>query len=197
MNKNALLIFIKNPILGKPKTRLAADIGPQKALEIYNKLLTHTRDITQNLNCNKYLFYSDFIDNEDSWNNDAFIKKIQSKDDLGAKMFDAFQKVFQENERVIIIGSDCYHLSSKIIQEAFDQLQKTDTVIGPANDGGYYLLGMNQLIKDLFFGIEWSTDQVLKTTMKKIKQQNLSYHILPELIDIDTLEDLKMTDLSF
>jgi len=195
MSKNALIVFVKNPIIGKAKTRLAAAIGDEKALEVYHQLLSRTKDITQNLDGNKYLFYSDFIDENDKWNSLDFIKKLQSKNDLGAKMFNAFESVFKENEKVMIIGSDCYDLTTETLEKAFLALNESDTVIGPANDGGYYLLGMNNLYKELFFEIEWSTDKVLKTTIEKINKLNLSYHLLPELIDVDTITDLKSTNL--
>ena len=194
---SGLIIFIKNPVLGKVKTRLAATIGDEKALLVYQQLLTRTEQITKNLVGKKYLFYSDFIDSNDFWDDRTFIKDIQVKGGLGEKIVHAVKKVFQENNRVIIIGSDCYDLTQETIEEAFSKLEDSDVVIGPANDGGYYLLGMNTFYPTLFTDINWSTDEVLSSTIEKINQQGLNYFLLPELIDVDTIEDLKTTELSY
>lgn len=195
MTSRAIIIFIKNPILGKVKTRLAATIGDEQALDVYKQLLSKTHQITSPLNGNKYLYYSDFIEEDDGWGNDLFIKKQQRGNDLGEKMHHAFKEVFQQNKQVIIIGSDCFDLTTNHIEEAFLQLEKNEVVIGPANDGGYYLLGLNKPNNALFSEIEWSTENVLSATIKKIEDQKLAYHLLSELTDVDNIDDLKATML--
>ena len=117
--KEALIIFIKNPEKGKVKTRLANTVGVDKALAIYKALLNHTRKIAENLPVSRFLFYSQYINHEDNWQPEQFNKFLQIEADLGAKMEDAFQKVFQENDRVIIIGSDCASLTTNIVSNVW------------------------------------------------------------------------------
>lgn len=189
MSKQALLIFIKNPELGKAKTRLAKTVGNEKALRIYKELLRHTRDLSLQVEATRLLFYSSFVDAEDEWNNAAFQKQLQTGKELGERMTNAFRAAFQAHEKVVIIGSDCAALTAQIIQTAFQALDTKDFVIGPAMDGGYYLLGMRQPDISVFENIAWSTDQVFPTTMKRIQALDKTYALLPELSDIDYWED--------
>ncbi len=189
----ALLIFIKNPELGKAKTRLAATIGDEKALEVYKQLLNHTRITVKQVNANRQVHYSSFIDDNDEWNTGFFERKLQNQSlDLGVRMASAFTSAFAEgNSSVLIIGSDLPHLSAELIEEGFDQLQKNDVVIGPSDDGGYYLLGMNSMHNTLFENKKWSTNSVLKETIESVEELNLGYHLLPSLFDVDTEADLE------
>lgn len=187
--KEAILIFIKNAALGKVKTRLATTVGDEKALQIYLALLKHTRSITQQIPVDRLLFYSSFIDHNDEWPSTDFIKHLQNGQDLGQRMTHAFQFAFQQYEKVLIIGSDCATLSPAIIQKAFDLLEQNDFVIGPAMDGGYYLLGMNKFHPEVFHNIEWSTATVLQRTIAQIKALEQTYELLPELSDIDHADD--------
>lgn len=189
---NTLIIFLKNPILGQVKSRLAADIGEEKALAVYRDLVEKTRKETEQLtDVRCVLYYSNFIDKNNEWPDEFFEKRLQSKGDLGGKM----QKAFQESsdDKVIIIGSDCYDLQREHIEKAFDKLNSIDIVIGPANDGGYYLLGMKKLYPELFKGVDWSTEKVLTQTLDKIKSLNLSVGFLEELVDLDTLRDIQQS----
>lgn len=191
MSKELLLIFVKKPEAGKVKTRLAATVGKQKALEIYQRLLQHTHDITQPLRCNKIVYYAPEIQRGDLWEEATFQKAQQTAGDLGEKMLQAFKAGFANNhQRVCIIGSDCYQLTTAIIERAFDLLNHHDVVLGPSKDGGYYLLGMAQLHEMLFHEKQWSTSSVCNSTISDIKKANLSYALLPELIDVDQEEDL-------
>lgn len=187
--KNALIVFIKNPEIGKVKTRLAKTMGDEKALAIYKALMEHTRKIAEALPVNRRLFYSQFINESDTWSRDKFQKDLQIEADLGIKMATAFHTVFKENEKVVIIGSDCASLTPEIVQTAFDRLDEFPFVIGPAMDGGYYLLGMNQFTPAVFGDIEWSTETVCSTTIERINNLNKTYFLLPELSDIDYEED--------
>ena len=190
MMKKAIIIFVRNPELGKVKTRLAATLGHVKALSIYNELLLHTKEITQSLESDKFVFYNDAIEHDDLWNGQGFIKKLQSNKDLGDKMKQAFQQLFNEGyKKVLIIGSDCFELTSEFINDAFDLLDEKDMVIGPANDGGYYLLGMKKMQSFVFDNKDWSTETVYKETVKDILTHQLSYAALPILIDVDTEND--------
>lgn len=188
---NQLIIFVKNPVLGTVKTRLAKSIGDGKALEVYLDLMEKCRQEVQKVDCKRHLFYSQNIAKSDDWTDQLFEKRIQAEGDLGVKILEAFKTVFQEISKVLIIGSDCYDLTDTIIQDAFRKLDKADVVIGPANDGGYYLLGTKQLHPELFQDITWSTESVLEETILRAKSKNLSVVLLKELIDLDTLEDLE------
>jgi uncharacterized protein len=189
--KELLIIFIKNPELGKVKTRLAATLGPEKALIIYNQLLSHTRKITEKLPLPQALYYSDFIPAKDSWDSQVFRKQVQSGSNLGERMLRAFQEGFNEGyNRICIIGSDCFELTSEIILNAFKKLEEHDVVIGPAEDGGYYLLGMQELQPYLFANKSWSTEAVLQQTLDEIKLKGLSVALLPTLTDVDEEKDL-------
>ena len=176
---------------GKVKTRLANTVGDDKALDIYHRLLQHTRNITTPLFCHKYLYYSWFIDEEDDWDNSIYTKKLQTEGDLGSKMQSAFEEIFiAGHEKAMIIGSDCPGLSTNLIEEAFEQLNTHDVVIGPAEDGGYYLLGMKKLHPAFFQNKQWSTAAVLTDTIANIRKLQLSYKLFPTLSDVDYEEDL-------
>lgn len=193
MEKNLLIIFVKNPELGKVKTRLAATIGEQEALRIYKQLLAHTWETTKDQPADKVVFYSDYVDFSDEWENDIFQKHRQEGADLGDRMFNAFQWGFSKGySSVCIIGSDCYELNTKTINDAFERLKKSQVVIGPCLDGGYYLLGMNKLHNFLFKNKHWSTGSVLKETIKDIEKHNLSACLLAVLRDVDVESDLKV-----
>ena len=187
--QNTLLIFIKNPELGKAKTRIAQTVGDEKALQVYLELLAHTRKVAKEVNAQRHLFYSSFIDEKDEWKQKDFQKFLQAKGDLGNRMSLAFQNAFQQSEKVLIIGSDCASLTSEIVEQAFTALDEHDFVIGPATDGGYYLLGMRQFQPAVFRDITWSTDQVFPATIERINALEKSYFVLPELSDIDYWED--------
>jgi uncharacterized protein len=191
--KNLLMLFVRNPELGKVKTRLAASVGPETALDIYLHLLRHTRDITQHLPCDKVVYYSDKIEQDDLWPNAQYRKKLQQANgDLGNKMEMAFEVAFAEGyTSVVIIGSDCPQLSSEIINQAFEELKTHEVVIGPALDGGYYLLGMKHLHPEFFHNKRWSTEHVFPDTLHDIERLHLSHTLLPYLSDIDRLEDLQ------
>ena len=191
---NALLIiFYRNPELGKVKTRLAASLGDAKAYSIYLLLGEHTMSITQNLAISKALYYSDHIDLHDNWANSKYHKQVQSGSDLGEKMANAFRSGFQSGyTSICIIGTDCLELTSTIIKEAFRRLLNHDIVIGPANDGGYYLLGMNNLHTSLFENKKWGTNTVLLDTLNVVRLLGLRCWQLDPLNDIDEEKDLPL-----
>lgn len=192
MEENHLIIFVKNPVLGKVKTRLAAGIGEEKALDIYLQLLKLTREAANGSLCMRHVFYSDEIEN-DAWDDDRFNKHIQEGTDLGLRMKNAFEKVFALGaKKAVIIGSDCPQLTTDLIEESFEILNDKDTVIGPAKDGGYYLLGMKKLHSYLFEDKEWSTDTVFEDTVLDLMENRLSYGRLERLSDLDTIYDLHL-----
>lgn len=190
MNNNLLLIFTRNPELGKVKSRLAKTVGNEKALEIYKFLLAHTKKVTQKLSCDKAVFYSVKVRENDIWDANHYQKFAQSGDDLGRRMHNAFDQSFKNGyQKVIIIGSDLYDLQEQHIEEAFNALNDNDIVIGPAEDGGYYLLGMKTLHPKIFENKEWGTSSVRKDTLNDL--QELKIHQTQMLNDIDYYEDIE------
>jgi rSAM/selenodomain-associated transferase 1 len=190
MTDNALIIFVKNLIEGHVKTRLAATLGNDGAMDIYRQLLKNTENSILTFEKDKIVFYSDFIE-EEIWGNNLFQNKIQEGNDLGERMKNAFNSSFTAGyEKIIIIGTDCPGINKSILENAFMALNNLDIVIGPATDGGYYLLGMKKECPFLFQNIEWSTDKVLQQTIDLCNKNRLSYFLLPELSDIDEEKDL-------
>ncbi len=186
-----LLIFIKNPHPGKVKTRLGKSIGHTAAVAVYKKLLARTRQAALEVDCTRYLYYGDYINPEDEWPGSSFEKRLQVKGDLGDRMRHAFASGFEEGyERILIIGSDCPEMNAPLIEQAFETLKEKEVVLGPALDGGYYLLGMNRY-HNLFDDVAWSTDTVFETTLQKIKRSGASFDTMPQMSDLDTIEDLK------
>ncbi|MDC7994238.1 TIGR04282 family arsenosugar biosynthesis glycosyltransferase [Altibacter sp. HG106] len=189
-HKSALVIFTRNPELGKVKTRLAVTVGDESALEIYKFLLKHTASITQKLPVDKYVFYSEKVRENDIWSEHVYRKKAQQGTDLGARMLDAFEGLFSVGyEKVIIIGSDMYDLGERDLSNAFTALDSAEVVLGPATDGGYYLLGMKQLLPKLFKEKDWGTDTVLKATLADLNNKKLT--LLDERNDIDYFSDIR------
>jgi rSAM/selenodomain-associated transferase 1 len=132
----------------------------------------------------------------DIWKEEFYQKRIQSKGDLGEKMQAAFELIFAMGyTNCIIVGSDLFDLKSELIETAFIELQKNNVVLGPAEDGGYYLLGLKELNKSLFKNKDWSTSTVFADTMKDLETQKI--HLLPTLNDIDTFEDLIKSNYNY
>ncbi|MBW8199782.1 TIGR04282 family arsenosugar biosynthesis glycosyltransferase [Muricauda sp. W52] len=190
MSKNLLLILTRNPELGKCKSRLAAKVGDQAALDIYNFLLDKTVSFTKDLKVEKWVYYSETIWMDDIWDNKVYKKKLQVGKDLGERMINAFDEGFMAGfENIIIIGSDMFHLDQTDLEAAFSKLMDHDFVLGPAEDGGYYLLGMKSLKKELFQNKEWGTNTVLADTLSDIKDEK--FVLLDEKNDVDYYEDIK------
>jgi len=161
IQNNLLLIFTRNPELGKCKTRLAATVGDKTALEIYTFLLEHTAKITSRLNVKKKVYYSIYKGENDIWNETVYEKAVQEGEDLGIRMANAFK----------------------------DGLDTDDYVIGPAEDGGYYLLGMRNFTPSLFKDKVWGTETVLADTLSDLRGQQMV--LLEERNDVDRYEDIK------
>ena len=202
--RNVLLIFVKNPEPGRVKTRLAETVGEERALEIYYELLRYTRSVAasaaERAGLNLQVWYSRFIPDKDLWSEHeaGFAQKKQRGDNLGERMRAAFEEAFSSGyEKVVIIGSDCGELGRDILTESYNKLDRTDLVIGPSQDGGYYLLGMKKLHGSLFRDIDWSTEQVFEQTMDRAEELGLSMAELPMLNDVDTEEDWKQVSDQF
>lgn len=189
MKKPLLLVFCKNPELGKVKTRLAKTIGEEQALFIYKKLLEKTASVLAKLEVDIHVYYSNKIEDNDTLSKIATEKKCQQGKDLGERMKNAFQESFISHNKIVIIGTDLWTLEVQDIQDAFNALENQAAVIGPSKDGGYYLLGLNQFFPDLFKQKEWGTAKVLSSTLADLN--HINYHLLKEKNDVDTFSDLE------
>lgn len=192
MTKNLLIVFVKNIIVGKVKTRLAKTIGDEGAFQIYSELVGITEQETQRVKAARHIYFSDVIISS-KWENDQ--KFTQEGPGLGIRMKNAVQNGFDQGfENIIVIGSDLPDISSEVIETAFQQLESNDVVFGPADDGGYYLLGMSQMISSIFDNKPWSQSNLLECTLNEISEQGKSISLLQTLNDIDTFEDLVNSD---
>ena len=188
MKKEVVLVFEKNAILGQVKTRLASGMGELPALEIYKHLVQLTYSALEEVPVPVWTFFSDFI--PVSTNPIVENSFVQQGQDLGERMSNAFARTFESGrDKVVLIGTDCPTLQSHHLLQAFEALNHSDLVVGPATDGGYYLIGMKGKAAYLFERIAWSTSQVLSQTLHVASQQGLIVTLLPELDDIDTQED--------
>lgn len=192
-HKRLLMVFVKNALLGKVKTKLAKSVGETKALEIYLTLLNHTHSITNKAHWDKAVFYSKFVEYNDLWKQAGFFQFVQEGKGQGECMKNAFKMAFNiDYEQVMIIGCDCLSLTEEILIKGFNALNTHDVTIGPSVNGGYYLLGMNKFYPDFFDNKVWSEENVLTDTLLDAKNLNLSYHLLDTLTGIDEEKDLKL-----
>jgi len=193
--KQSLIIFARLPREGEVKTRLAVGVGQMKAVEIYATFAEHAFEIGEYLrqaSVNVHLFYDPLASPNEirSWIKHPFDVVPQNGPTLGDRMKNAFERTFQDGaDASIIIGTDVPELDHATVKEAFKLLKKHEVVIGPSTDGGYYLLGMRSPAKDLFTGIEWSTQSVFERTRERLKEAELSFSLLKTLTDVDTPED--------
>ena len=188
MKKEVVLVFQKNEVLGKVKTRLASGMGELPALDIYKHLVQLTYSALEEVPVPVWTFFSDFI--PVSTNPIVENSFVQQGQDLGERMSNAFARTFESGrDKVVLIGTDCPTLQSHHLLQAFEALNHSDLVVGPATDGGYYLIGMKGKAAYLFERIAWSTSQVLSQTLHVASQHGLIVTLLPELDDIDTQED--------
>ena len=187
-HKNLLIVFVKNIILGRVKTRLAKTIGDEGAFQIYSELVGITEKETQKVNADRHIYFSDVIISS-KWEGDE--KFVQEGVDLGIRMQNAFLNGFAQGyENILVIGSDLPDISKEVIEVGFEQLNSNDVVFGPADDGGYYLLGMSQMTTSIFESKPWSQSTLLDVTLQELSEQQKSVELLPPLNDIDTFEDL-------
>lgn len=207
MPSSRLLIFVKNPVPGRVKTRLATDIGPERALEMYLSLMGHTFIEASKFgqqyadgNTTIAVYFSDAVPVRKDFLLDlpeAFELHQQRGKGLGERMKNAFEEGFDKGiSQQVIIGSDCPQLAAGHLEQAFNALSTSDAVIGPARDGGYYLLGMGRLHAGLFDLEAWSHAEVFTQTLARIRDEQLSYAQIEELSDVDTLADLRRLGLS-
>jgi rSAM/selenodomain-associated transferase 1 len=197
---NHLLIFAREPVLGRVKTRLAADIGPKAALATYRELLALTAAAVAASQVPATVWLAEAPAESTLGPLSSAARpewpglpwQVQpAADSLGGRMAHAFTEAFAAGAgRVVIIGTDCPGLTADLLRQAFGQLATHDLVVGPAADGGYYLLGMNELHASLFADKQWSTANVLPATLADAEHLGLRVAQLPTLADVDSAADL-------
>lgn len=187
---NALGVFVRMPEKGKVKTRLAATMGEEKALAVYISLLSHTLSTVSEIRAPITLFYEGGLPSSKE-RNSAFEYCPQITGTLTEKLSHAFELLLTKTEKAVIIGSDCPDISSTILQESFSTLNTHDIVIGPATDGGFYLLGLKKFNQHLFDNIEWSSSTVLSQITSNMVNSKLTFKLLETLSDIDIEKDWK------
>ena len=190
-----VLVFVRAPEMGRVKTRLEKKMDAATVLGIYRCFV---EDIIQTLTSGGYDITVCFAPSHkesivQAWLGPTIHVQAQTGRRLGEKMRNAFSDVFAtEVDHAVLIGSDFPDLDIRIIHEAFAFLQMKDVAIGPAEDGGYYLMGFRKdaFDGDVFTGIDWGTEHVYRQTLQRIHDAGLNDHILPSWQDIDTYEDL-------
>jgi rSAM/selenodomain-associated transferase 1 len=194
--KQHLIIFTRYPEAGKTKTRMIDALGEQGAADLQKQMTEYT--VSQVIKLQKtsaitveIRFTGGNTKLMENWLGSDFIYQPQGEGDLGKRMLRSLTDAFANNtQEAIIIGTDCPGVNLPILRLAFEQLQKCDVVLGPALDGGYYLIGVRQAIPHLFNEITWGTSQVFTQTVEIIRNLNLSTVYLPSLADVDRPEDL-------
>jgi hypothetical protein len=195
-DKQCVLLFVKAPEKGKVKSRLSRSMGEDTVLHLYECFVL---DVMEMLKAGGIPFRICFTPAEKRQAITAWLGKGQTYlpqegVDLGERMANAFQQTFSEGiTEALIIGSDLPDLPHALLEEAFRSLHAHDAVIGPAVDGGYYLIGFRRetFLPEVFRGRTWSTNTVLPETMELFKRSAYRVHQLPEWRDVDALEDLR------
>jgi rSAM/selenodomain-associated transferase 1 len=196
-SEELIFLFLRYPEPGRAKTRLIPELGPEKAAEVYRKMAEQVADIVREFHRPglEKIAYFDPPDKRAEireWLGDDFHLVAQPEGDLGRRLEDVFVGGFRKGaRRIIAIGTDCVEITEEILTEAFEALYQVDAAIGPALDGGYYLMGLNRPCHSVFRGIPWSTDRTLRETLARLRGCGLNVRLLPPLLDIDSPEDLK------
>jgi len=197
-----LLIFTRYPEVGRVKTRLIPALGETGATSLHQEMTAYTVSIARAFRVMHPItvtvcFTGAGQPQMEQWLGKDLDYELQVGEDLGQRMRNALgSALVQSGDRALIIGTDCPELDPAILADAFAQLAQHELVLGPATDGGYYLIGMGQVIPDLFTGIAWGTSQVLSSTMAIAERHSLSVALLPTLSDVDRPEDLPLWELA-
>lgn len=210
--KQHLIIFTRYPEAGKTKTRLIPALGAEGAASLHRRMTEHTLSQVRQLHqmfakldppnppfkgghggiSFEIRYAGGDLQLMQDWLGTDLVYQSQGEGDLGQRMVRSLEAFESGAEQVVIIGSDCPDLNTQILAQAFKHLYSHDLVLGPALDGGYYLIGLRCLIKELFTNIDWGTARVLQQTIEVAQQLNLSVADLPPLADVDRPEDLSI-----
>lgn len=201
--RECLIIFTRYPEAGKTKTRMIPTLGAEGAAALQRQMTEHTIANAKKLRASRPLvvevhFAGGTEQLMQDWLGSDLVYYPQSEGDLGKRMNSAFERALARGmTRVVIIGTDCPDLSIKLMIQAFQAFSQHDLVLGPADDGGYYLIGLRRLIPELFEDISWGTSQVRGQTVEIAQRLNLAISYLTLLTDIDRPEDLVGRNFDF
>lgn len=188
--KVKIVVFLKAPRPGFVKTRLAASLGNEEACRVYKKLAHCFLDQLSSFLNVELRFSPDDASSEIA----QFLKssewsfKPQGEGNLGERMCRAMTEVLEGSDSVLIFGTDCPYIDHRDVDEAIAALRGRDVVLGPAMDGGYWAIGLKKVTPEIFRGVNWSSDQVLKQTLNRIQDNGLTCHLLRKLEDIDDVD---------
>lgn len=192
MNANAILYFVKYPTPGRVKTRLARTIGEAQAARLYQQLAEANFSILRQCERTDLIVVFDPPEDQEKvqqWLPGAGRYVPQKGSGLGDRLANAFQWAFDQGyTKAAACGSDILQLTTAIMEQSFTALNDTDVVIGPAKDGGYYLIGLASNQLELFEGIDWSTSAVLSQTYRAIDRSGLKHSTLCLLEDLDEIK---------
>lgn len=198
---NTIILFTRYPRPGECKTRLLSQYSAEEAADIHRQLVARsTQTITAYLQHHKettyHIYYTGAsIKEMKEWLGEQYLFFPQKGENLGQRMAESLTETLKQNHKCLLMGSDCPALTPHILEQGFGALDRSDIILGPAHDGGYYLVGTHnritsQQIASLFADIPWGTSDVLTTTLQRIQEMQLDGHLLPKLHDIDTPDDL-------
>ena len=196
LSRNHVIIFTRYPEAGKTKTRLIAELGAEGAAELQRAMAEHaigavrelakTRPISIEV---RYQGGSPSLMRR--WLGTDVLYREQNGNDLGDRMLGAFDEAFRDGAgHVLVMGTDCPGITAQILEKGFQKLERNDLVLGPAADGGYYLIGLNRVYPELFSTIPWGTENVLDLSLEIARLEGLSTSLLDRLHDVDRPEDL-------
>ncbi|TMC55539.1 MAG: glycosyltransferase [Chloroflexi bacterium] len=193
---DVVAVFVKAPVAGRVKTRLATEVGVHRAAEIYRRLGRQVVAACVGRRYDTVVWFAPASARQAvrQWLDglDVASFRAQVSGALGVRLTAALGQHFREGaRRVIAIGSDCPDVGPGIVSQALAALDEHDVVIGPTHDGGYYLIGLRVPVPQLFRGIAWSTDAVLEQTLARARQVGLGAALLPMLRDLDTATDAR------
>ncbi len=190
-----LLIFAKFPKKGRVKTRLGLKVGEETAVELYRRFAVDTLALARKAGYAPSIFFHPPEAREAmiAWLGGGFAYEPQEGNSLGDRMYAAFRRAFRDCRRAVLMGTDTPDLPPGVVEEAFRSLKTSDAVIGPAFDGGYYLIGLSSdsLLPDLFGGLPWGSSRVFDLTSRILEEHGLTFSLLPRWRDIDEYDDLK------
>ena len=196
MSKERLIIFTRYPEAGKAKTRLIPLLGADGAAGLHRQMTEYTISQVREVQKNRFVsvevyFTGSAYASFQNWLGSDLVYQPQGEGDLGLRMSQAMKSAFANGmDSAIIIGTDCPSLNALLIAQAFEYLDQHDLILGPATDGGYYLIGLRRLIPELFIGINWGTSLVFQQTVEIANSLKLTVAYLTPLSDIDRPEDL-------
>lgn len=201
--KQHLIIFTRYPQSGKTKTRLIPALGEEGAANLQRQMTEYTVSKVKKFQSSAAISFEIRFAGGDlqlmqNWLGTELNYQLQGEGDLGKRMKNSFLSAFNQGaQEVITIGIDCPGVNAQLLSEAFEKIRNCDLLLGPAVDGGYYLIGLKRAIEELFINIDWGTAKVLQQTVDIAQQFNLSVAYLQTLADVDRPEDLPIWQNSY